>query len=1089
VQLTPTVNYSSKGIVTWSLDPNIGTITSSGLYTAPADVTAPQTVTVTATSVDRADTWYANSGGATYTAATTITVLPQPILAAITVPGSLQANVISNSEIDLEWTPSTEPGASIAGYHIFRNGTWTATSLTPSFADRGLLSSTAYTYTVAAFDASWNSSAKSVSAGGTTLAGIPNLVAHYNLDEGVGAAVYDSSGNGNNGAITGTPVWSNSGKTGGALAFDGATNLVTVPSSSSLSPTTGMTLEAWVNPAVLPPADVSALIGKSLDGTMTGEQCFALILTASDVDFDLQTAAGMNLFSGGTQALPLNTWTHLALTYDGAGIVTLFVNGQPLAVVNGQQMSPPITGALATSAQPLFIGGVQPFGEFFKGMIDEIRIYDRALSQAEIQNDIASSSPQPPTLSTITPASGVQGTSVPVTLQGTGFAPGVSVTVNNPGLAVGDVTVVSATEITANFTIAASATLGGANVTVAATTGMSNAATFTIGSPVPPVITAVTATPGPGTVTIGWSTDKGSSSRVDYGVSPTTLSENVSDAAVVTSHSIVVSGLTSATTYYFRVTSVDGFANSATWPVASSSPASFTAIDTTPPVISAVTVAPGTGGTATISWATNKPSSSRVDFGNSSSALSLNQADATLVTAHSITLTGLTSGATYYYRVTSADVLGNTSSSPSAPDVSSLVDIAGVSVWNSSATPDLVDSEDSNAVELGLKFRSDVSGVVTGVRFYKAAANTGTHTGHLWSNTGNLLGSVTFVNETASGWQLASFDTPVPVTANTTYVISYFVPNGHYSANRAFFGSTGIDNPPLHALASGVDGSNGVFNYGSTSSFPSDSWNDCNYWVDPVFSGNVPLAISAVTATTTATTATIAWSTGWASSSRVDYGTSADALNLSSTITPMGTSHSIALTGLTPGLMYYYRVSSTDAFGNSAIWPLPADPASTFTAVGFGIFTNQVPTTYGYEAAYELGTKFWADVDGQITQVTLYTNATEGGTHSVRIWRASDSALLAGPYLWNITSGSEGWKSFALPTPLVIIANTDYVVAISNSGDQYYAAQLHGFDAPIVNESLHTYVGSGVFTTTMGTMPTDVWQNANYFRDIVFIPR
>src|SRR5206468_1700574 len=118
---------------------------------------------------------------------------------------------------------------------------------------------------------------------------------------------------------------------------------------------------------------------------------------------------------------------------------------------------------------------------------------------------------------------------------------------------------------------------------------------------------------------------------------------------------------------------------------------------------------------------------------------------------------------------------------------------------------------------------------------YKAAANTGIHTGHLWTSTGTLLGSVSFGNETASGWQQADFTTAISVAANTTYVVSYFDPNGHYSSSGAFFASTGVDNPPLHALGNGVDGPNGLYQYGSVSAFPTSSFNSGNYWVDVVF--------------------------------------------------------------------------------------------------------------------------------------------------------------------------------------------------------------------------------------------------------------
>ena len=153
------------------------------------------------------------------------------------------------------------------------------------------------------------------------------------------------------------------------------------------------------------------------------------------------------------------------------------------------------------------------------------------------------------------------------------------------------------------------------------------------------------------------------------------------------------------------------------------------------------------------------------------------------------------------------------------------------------------------------------------------------------------------------------------------------------------------------------------------------------------------------------------------------------------------------------------------------------------------IFTNQVPVVFENDAPYELGTKFYSDLPGQITQVRLYTNAQEGGTHTVRIWNANGATVSAGPYSWNITAGTEGWKTFTLPAPLAITANTDYIVAISNSTDQYYAATPQGFAEPIVNGNLHTYVGSGVYSTTSGGLPISSWQNANYFRDVVFVPQ
>ncbi len=156
------------------------------------------------------------------------------------------------------------------------------------------------------------------------------------------------------------------------------------------------------------------------------------------------------------------------------------------------------------------------------------------------------------------------------------------------------------------------------------------------------------------------------------------------------------------------------------------------------------------------------------------------------------------------------------------------------SIWSSSATPKTVTDPDTTSVELGLKFRSNVAGQVTGVRFYKGSQNTGTHVGHLWSKTGTLLATVTFTGETASGWQQANFSSPVAIQANTTYVVSYLAPVGRYSTDEGYFTSSSVTNGPLTALRNGTDGSNGVYRYG-TGGFPTSTWNSSNYWVDVVF--------------------------------------------------------------------------------------------------------------------------------------------------------------------------------------------------------------------------------------------------------------
>ena len=134
-------------------------------------------------------------------------------------------------------------------------------------------------------------------------------------------------------------------------------------------------------------------------------------------------------------------------------------------------------------------------------------------------------------------------------------------------------------------------------------------------------------------------------------------------------------------------------------------------------------------------------------------------------------------------------------------------------IWPTSATPTNDAVTDNSPIEVGVKFRTEVSGYILGLRFYKGAANTGTHVGHLWTQAGVQLAEATFAGESASGWQQVTLAAPIAVQANTTYVASYYSPSGYFALNANYFATAGVDNPPLHALASGVDGANGVFQY------------------------------------------------------------------------------------------------------------------------------------------------------------------------------------------------------------------------------------------------------------------------------------
>ena len=420
-------------------------------------------------------------------------------------------------------------------------------------------------------------------------------------------------------------------------------------------------------------------------------------------------------------------------------------------------------------------------------------------------------------------------------------------------------------------------------------------------------------------------------------------------------------------------------------------------------------------------------------------------------------------------------------------------------IWNTSTTPANPAVNDPNAVELGVKFRVDLNGFITGIRFYKGTTNTGTHVGTLWSSAGQSLGTATFINETASGWQQVNFSTPVAVTASTVYVASYHTNVGNYAANSNFFGSSGVDNPPVHLLQNGVSGGNGVYAYNASSAFPSNTFQSTNYWVDVVFTistggDTTPPVISAVSATPGATSATIIWTTNEASSSGVNYGTSSGSLTSPATGPSNVTSHSVSLTGLAQGTTYFYRVTSVDAANNSAT--SPASPATlsftttTATTVTSTVFGNSAPITADEPdtASVELGMKFRSDIAGTVTGVRFYKSVNNVGVHTGSLWSST------GTMLGTVTFANEtasGWQQASFGSPVAITAGTTYVVSY-HAPNGHYAADSGYFTTTGVYNSplyaLRTGVNgaNGVYRYgSTSVFPNQTFSASNYWVDVV----
>jgi len=408
-------------------------------------------------------------------------------------------------------------------------------------------------------------------------------------------------------------------------------------------------------------------------------------------------------------------------------------------------------------------------------------------------------------------------------------------------------------------------------------------------------------------------------------------------------------------------------------------------------------------------------------------------------------------------------------------------------IWSAGTVPTVPDAGPDSGVELGVKFQSDVSGTIAGIRFYKSSANTGTHVGNLWSSAGALLASATFTNETSSGWQEVDFSTPVPINPGTVYVASYHTVIGHYSDDQNYFVGAGVDTPPLHALADGASGGNGVFGYGSTSVFPSGGFAASNYWVDVVLVPSAALTSIAVTpvnptiqaGSTQQVTATGTYSDGstqnvtaqvvWSSSN-----TTVATINNSGTVSGLSAGTSI-ITAAIGSLSDHTTVTVQPAAGvSSTIWS-----------------SSTVPTLIdaGADASVELGVKFTSDVNGSITGLRFYKSSTNTGTHIGNLW-SSSGTLLATATFTNETAS--GWQQVNFSNPIAITAGTVYVASYHVGKGHYSDDQNYFLNNGVNTLPLHALQdgangSNGVFAYgSKSLFPANGFHSSNFWVDVVF---
>ena len=420
-----------------------------------------------------------------------------------------------------------------------------------------------------------------------------------------------------------------------------------------------------------------------------------------------------------------------------------------------------------------------------------------------------------------------------------------------------------------------------------------------------------------------------------------------------------------------------------------------------------------------------------------------------------------------------------------------------VSLFTAADIPAIAAVNETNSVELGMKFIASAGGTVTGVRFYKGTTNTGTHTGSIWSSTGTRLATATFINETASGWQTVTFSQPVTITAGTTYVASYHT-NGNYAMTSGYF-STSRTNGPLTAPASSASGGNGLFAYGTTSVFPTGSYNASNYWVDVLFNraapaqNTPPVAVNDPGYSAMANTALVIQAPALLAN---DTDTDGDTLSITSasggvngTVAFNAQANTVTFTpttNYTGAASFTYAISDGRGGTSSAQVSMTIAPQSTTQSV-FAANSTPTVTSVNDNNPVNLGMKFQADTAGWISAIKFYKGATNTGAHTGYLWSSTGTLLGTATFAGETASG---WQSANLNQEVQIQANTTYVVSYSSNGN--YSVTNNFFTADVTNGNLRALSsalsgGNGVYAYgASGVFPTGSYNSSNYYVDVAF---
>ncbi|RKH10478.1 DUF4082 domain-containing protein [Corallococcus sp. CA053C] len=405
------------------------------------------------------------------------------------------------------------------------------------------------------------------------------------------------------------------------------------------------------------------------------------------------------------------------------------------------------------------------------------------------------------------------------------------------------------------------------------------------------------------------------------------------------------------------------------------------------------------------------------------------------------------------------------------------------SLWNGTTAPAPAQVDpDTTAVEVGVRFQSSAPGVLDKVRFYRdpAAALT-TSAVHVWSASGALLASSVWVGEGGphTGWVTLDLYPDVPLAANTQYVVSYHAPEGRYTVTEGAFTSgytAGVLSVP-------VDG--GVYGYGPRGTFPTESWNHSNYWVEPLVKFSPPETPLFLRAYPGNNAAAVRWDAASgaqtyavlrATSEAGPYQTVASGLTRTAWLD----------TNVMNGIAYFYQVRASNTYGTSApsyratVTPAPTAYSLWQTPAPSGVFASD--DTDGVE----LGVRFKSDVPGIIDAVRFYRDpGAPLEQRGVHLWDAQGVLLATGLFVGEGGPGS-GWQTVDLYPDVAVQENTAYTVSYYAPNGGYTVAS-QAFVIPYYAQPLHVEADGGVFAYgPSGTFPTLSWESSNYWVEPIF---